>query len=164
LPERTRRLRKHLIQAMRTIQTAKRPERLATPVRPEPDGMAVEVARAACSLCKGLCCGSGADQAYLDERTIARVRRAKPELDAHGIIRLYAALVPTESYKDSCIFHGPRGCTLSRSMRSDVCNSYFCHGLEDYIHGDDKTTPVLVIAGDGEKMKTSRVPTWVRPT
>jgi hypothetical protein len=154
--ERTRKLRKHLVEALRALREARHPERLASPVRPEPNGMAARVASVACSLCKGVCCKGGGDDAYLDERTMARVRHARPELDARGIIRLYAESVPAMSYEASCLFHGKQGCLLSRALRSDVCNSYFCRGLEDYIRGDDATTPVIVIAGEGEKMRTAR--------
>ncbi len=157
-PKRTRRLRKHLVEALRALRVAKRPEGLASPVRPEPDGFVAQVAQTACSLCRGFCCKGGGDDAYLDERALARVRRARPELDARSIIRLYTERVPTVSYEGSCLFHGRQGCMLDRSLRSDVCNSYFCRGLEDYVRGDDVTTPVIVIAGEGKKMRTSRVP------
>jgi hypothetical protein len=118
--------------------------------------MAAQVASVACSLCKGVCCKGGGDDAYLDERTMARIRHARPELDARGIIRLYTESVPVMSYEASCLLHGKQGCLLSRALRSDVCNSYFCRGLEDYIRGGDATTPVIVIAGEGEKMRTAR--------
>jgi hypothetical protein len=156
--ERVRRLRKHLVQTLRGLREAKHPERIASPVRPEPTGFVAEVARTACSLCRGYCCKGGGDEGYLDEGTMARVRRAMPELDARALIRLYADLVPSEGYESSCLFHGRRGCVLSRSLRSDVCNSYFCRGLEDYVRGGDTATPVLVIAGEGEKMRTARTP------
>jgi hypothetical protein len=157
-PERTRRLRRHLVEALRELRVARHPERLASPVRPEPHGFAADVAQAACSLCRGFCCKNGGDDAFLDERTMARVRRARPELDARGVIRLYADLVPTASYEGSCLFHGKRGCTLSRALRSDVCNSYFCRGVGDYVRGGDFNSPVIVIAGEGKKMRTSKVP------
>jgi hypothetical protein len=37
------------------------------------------------------------------------------------------------------------------------CNSYFCRGLEDYIQSNDPTEPVLIIAGEGEGIRTSPV-------
>jgi hypothetical protein len=157
-PERKRQLRKHLIATLRGLGKAMHPDRLASPVRPEPNGMVARVAGTACSLCKGYCCTGGGDDAYLDEPTIARVHNASPELGARGLIQLYTGRVPLEVYKGSCIFHGRQGCTLNRPLRSDVCNSYFCRGLEDYVRGGDATTPVVVIAGEGEKMRTARVP------
>jgi hypothetical protein len=88
---------------------------------------------------------------------MARVSRERPELDARGVLRLYADRVPAVGYDHSCLFHGERGCTLSRSLRSDVCNSYFCRGLEDYIKAGDTGMAVIVIAGEGDRMRTSRV-------
>jgi hypothetical protein len=152
--ERTRRLRRHLVEALRSLRGA--PGSIASPVRPEPRGMAAQVVSTACSLCRGFCCKGGGDDAYLDERTLARVRRARPDLDARGVIRLYAELVPAATYEASCLFHGRHGCMLSRALRSDVCNSYFCRGLEVYVRGGDATTPVIIIAGEGEKRRTAR--------
>jgi hypothetical protein len=80
------------------------------------------VARAACSLCKGWCCRNGEDNAFLDETTMASVRCARSALNVRAVLRLYVERVPEVGYEDSCIFHGKQGCTLDRSLRSDVCN------------------------------------------
>ena len=105
-PERVWRLRKHLVQSLRTMRTMKRPVESASPLRPEPDGFIGKVARAACSLCRGFCCKGGGDHGYLDERVMARVRQARPELDARAVLRLYVERVPAAGYAGSCIFHG----------------------------------------------------------
>jgi hypothetical protein len=42
-------------------------------------------------------------------------------------------------------------------MRADVCNSYFCGGLGAYVKSCDRATPAMVIAGEGDKMRTSSV-------
>ena len=126
---RVRWLREHLIAALRELRMAKHQERIATPVRPEPTGFAAKVARTACSLCKGWCCRNGGDDAFLDDRTLARVRLARPAMDERAVLRLYLERVPTVAYQNSCIFHGKRGCALDRSLRADICNSYFCGGL-----------------------------------
>ena len=81
------RLRKHLVQSLRAMRTMKRPVESASPLRPEPDGFIGKVARAACSLCRGFCCKGGGDHGYLDERVMARVRQARPELDARAVLR-----------------------------------------------------------------------------
>jgi hypothetical protein len=73
------------------------------------------------------------------------------------VLLLYVESVPTVGYEGSCVFHGKQGCTLARSLRSDVCNSYFCAGLDAYVTGSDAVTPVVVIAGEGDKMCTSPV-------
>jgi hypothetical protein len=156
-PERVRRLRKHLVVTLRSLRTTKNPEHSASPVRPEPEGFAARVARAACSLCKGWCCRNGEDNAFLDETTMGRVRCARSALDVRAVLRLYVERVPEVGYEDSCIFHGKQGCTLDRSLRSDVCNSYFCGGLQVYMTSGDAVTPTMIIAGVGDKMRTSPI-------
>jgi hypothetical protein len=155
--DRVRRLRKHLVESMRGEREMKRPDRAASPVRPEPDGFAGQVARTACRLCKGWCCKGGEEHAYLDERAMARVRRARPELDARAVLRLYSERIPSVGYRESCVFHGPEGCTLPRDLRSDVCNSYFCSGLGHVVTGRDAAASVVVIAGDGEASHASEL-------
>jgi hypothetical protein len=76
---------------------------------------------------------------------------------ARAVLRLYLERVPKAGYQSSCIFHGKQGCTLDRSLRSDVCNSYFCGGLHDYMASSGAATPVTIIAGEGAKMRTSPV-------
>jgi hypothetical protein len=155
--ERIRRLRKHLVVVLRQLRTMKNFEYVVSPLRPEPEGFEGHVARSACSLCKGSCCENGKDHAFLDEGTLARVRRARSALNGHAVLRLYLEQVPEVGYKDSCIFHGKQGCALDRSLRSDVCNSYFCGGLQVYMTGGDTVTPTMIIAGVGEKMRTSPI-------
>ena len=155
--ERARHLRKHLIITLRALRMMKDSERSVSPLRSEPEGFAARVARTACSLCKGWCCTNGDDHAFLDQATIARVRRARLPLDVRAVLRLYIERVPEVGYEGSCIFHGKQGCTLDRTLRSDVCNSYFCGGLQVYMKGGDTVTPTLIIAGVGDKMRTSPI-------
>ncbi len=155
--ERGRRLRKHLVAALRALRTMPDRQRSVSQAPPEPEGFAARVAQTACTLCKGWCCKGGGDHAYLDEQTMARVRDARPELEARAVLLLYVENVPAAGYQGSCIFHGAQGCTLTRSLRSDVCNSYFCAGLASYMTGGDATAPAVVIAGEGANMRTSPV-------
>ncbi|MGH6679555.1 MAG: hypothetical protein ACREDL_11655 [Bradyrhizobium sp.] len=155
--ERVRRLREHLIKELADLRNAKHLERLASPARPEPAGFAARVGQIACSLCKGFCCRNGGDDAFLDDQTLARTRLAEPEMTERALLQRYLDRVPSASYRDSCIFHGSRGCTLDRSMRADICNSYFCGGLGTYMTSLDHATPTVVIAGEGDKMLTSPV-------
>jgi hypothetical protein len=154
-PERIWRLRRHLVQSLRAMRTMKRPVESASPLRPEPDGFIGAAARAACSLCRGFCCKGGGDHGYLDERVMARVRQAQPELDARAVMRRYVARVPTAGYAGSCIFHAEQGCTLTRSLRSDVCNSYFCNGLSAFVNSSEMPTEAVVVATrDGETRRS----------
>jgi hypothetical protein len=109
-PARVRRLREHLIGILHDLRKANHLERFASPLRPAPPGFAALVARSACSLCKGSCCRNGDDDAFLDDRTIARVRLAKPDATETALLRLYLSRVPDAVYQDSCIFHGKHGC------------------------------------------------------
>jgi hypothetical protein len=154
-PERVRRLRRHLIESLRAMRTMKRPTASASPLRPDLTGFAGRVAHTACAVCKGWCCKGGGDHGYLDERVMARVRQARIELDARAVIRLYVECVPAAGYDGSCVFHGAQGCTLDRSLRSDVCNSYYCSGLGNYVTGGSTSATVVVIAGEGDDRQMS---------
>jgi hypothetical protein len=155
--ERVTRLRKHLVVTLRALRKLKGPDHSVSPLQAEPEGFAGRVARTACSMCKGWCCKNGDDHAFLDETTLARVRSARPALDVGAVLRLYVERVPEVGYENSCIFHGKQGCTLDRSLRSDVCNSYFCGGLQGYLTGDEVVTPTMIIAGVGDQMRTSPI-------
>jgi hypothetical protein len=150
---RVQRLRSHLL----SVMARTKPAEPVSSSRPEPEGFAARVARAACALCRGWCCRNGADDAFLDEPTLARAGLAMPDREA--VMQYYLDRVPAVVHEGSCIFHGERGCTLDRSMRSDVCNSYFCGGLHAYVRGDDAVSPVVVIAGERDKMRRSSVMT-----
>ena len=76
---------------------------------------------------------------------MARVRRARPELNARKVLRLYLDRVPEAGYVGSCVFHGQKGCTLDRSMRSDICNDFYCGGLEAYLTRGENTQPVVIV-------------------
>lgn len=150
-PERVRTLKKHLVESLRDLRSAKRPERLIQPESVPPSGFAATVTTVGCTHCQGFCCRNGGEQAYLDERTMARVRKANPELDAAAIIRLYTSVIPAQAVAGSCIFHGERGCTLTRALRAELCNSYWCTGLQDYLnYADGRSRVVIVAARNGE--------------
>ena len=145
-----------LVEHLSAILSATKPTSETEHPNPsEPQGFAARVAGVACSLCRGWCCRNGSDDAFLDERTLARLCRARPDLTAEAIVPLYRERVPQTGHAGSCIFHGTNGCTLDRLMRSDVCNSYFCGGLHGYLATGDAGTPVVVIAGEGRTMRTS---------
>jgi hypothetical protein len=156
-PERVERLRQHLREALLDLGKARRLDRFAAPISPEPTGFSAIVARAACSLCEGWCCWNGGDEAFLDDRTLARLRLTNPKITEQAIELIYLARVPDAVYQDSCIFHGKRGCTLDRSMRADICNTYFCGGLRAYMKSHTDPEPTVVLAGEGDKMRSSPV-------
>jgi hypothetical protein len=150
-PERIGRLREHLARLFISM----RPAEPASTVRAGPKGFAARVANAACSLCQGWCCFNGADDAFLDEATLARVPQG--QVSAAEITEMYVERVPDVAYENSCILHGAKGCALDRSMRSDVCNSYFCHGLHSFFSSVDEAGPTVVISGELDRMRLSPV-------
>ena len=152
-PQRMRALRRHLIEAMRDAREMKRAGQVKREPAREPEGFRGDVARQACALCNGWCCSKGGDQAYLDERTMARVRQSRPELDARAVLRLYAEAAANPAYAGSCVFHGARGCTLDRSLRSDLCNAYFCNGLTAWLRRTDLPGEVAVITRSGATVR-----------
>jgi hypothetical protein len=156
-PQRIRRLRQHLIDVILDLRRAESKKAEASADVPEPDGFVRVVARAACALCKGVCCSHGGDHGYIDIGALTRYRLLHSWLSAEEVVMRYVDRIPHAAYRDSCIFHGKKGCTLDRSMRSDVCNSYFCSGLRAYIDSGAPPEPTVVIAGDTEKMRVSPV-------
>jgi hypothetical protein len=155
--DRIRRLRDHLMEALQDLHRTKHIDQAESPISPEPSGFPAVVARTACSLCKGFCCRNGADDAFLDYRTMARLWLADQTRGDVEIMNLYLDRVPAFSYRDSCIFHSKSGCTLDRSMRADVCNTYFCGGLTSYIRNNEAEEPILVIAGEADTMRVSPI-------
>ncbi len=155
--ERIRRLREHLVAILLDLKKAKHLKLAVSPVPPAPTGFPALVARTACALCKGWCCRNGDDDAFLDDRTLARIRVANPNVSDRTLMRLYLNRVPNTACQDSCIFHGKHGCTLDRSMRADVCNTYYCGGLDAFMKSTDENGPTVVLAGEGEKMRASAI-------
>jgi hypothetical protein len=140
---------------MRALREAKRPDRLIQPATSEPTGFAARVVRAGCATCQGFCCKGGGEHAYIDERTMARVRRDRPELDARAVIRCYVAAVAPRAYQGSCLFHGRTGCTLPRGLRAELCNSYYCSGLRDFLRRTgDFADAVIVAVRDGRERRS----------
>jgi len=82
-----------------------------------------------CTGCRGSCCRSGGDEAYLTEETIARVLKDHPDWTLPQLAESYLARLPAESIVDSCIYHSATGCGLPRELRSDTCNRYLCGKL-----------------------------------
>jgi hypothetical protein len=156
-PSRVRALKRHLVQSLRDLRVAKRPERLIQAATPEPTGFTATVLAAGCATCRGHCCKGGGEHAYIDERTMARVRRDHPELDARAIIRLFLDRVAPRSFVGSCLFHGAEGCTLGRGPRAELCNTYYCDGLRNFIKRTEPSDRVQIVASRNEIERRSPV-------
>ncbi|MEE9415819.1 MAG: hypothetical protein V3V01_11080 [Acidimicrobiales bacterium] len=107
---------------------------------------------AACELCKGGCCQSGAyNQAFIDAAMLELYLERNTESTANDAVAAYLGLLPDQAVEDSCVYHGATGCTLPREMRHHICNVTRCSALRDLEQGeqDGKTTAVaLVVAPD----------------
>ena len=97
---------------------------------PEPRAQAV--LGQACARCQGFCCQGGGDHAYLSVETLRAYRAMHPEQDASAATAAYLERASSPSYRGSCIYHQADGCALSREMRSDLCNRFFCKALLEF--------------------------------
>ena len=162
-PGRVRALKRNLVQALRDLRAARRPDRLLQQMTPEPAGFSAKVLQTGCAMCQGHCCKGGGDHAYIDERTMARVRRDNPELDARAIIGLFLARLAPRSYRGSCLFHAADGCTLGRALRAELCNAYYCNGLQDFLRLPEIPNRVQIVAARHGMARRSPVISRVDP-
>jgi hypothetical protein len=84
-----------------------------------------------CARCRGECCSNGGNHAYIRVDAVARYLRAHPDKSDEAVVDDYAAFIGERSFKGSCVYHGPTGCTLPREMRSNICNTFYCLGLAE---------------------------------
>jgi hypothetical protein len=83
-----------------------------------------------CATCGGACCTRGGTHAFLSAAALRGTAREHTQGDTGlPLERLYTAHLPATHYAGSCVFHGERGCTLPRALRSDTCNRYLCGEL-----------------------------------
>ncbi|WP_072776149.1 hypothetical protein [Marivita hallyeonensis] len=113
----------------------------------------LRVLDAACIACQGDCCLHGRNtQAFLEKETIDYVRWQNPEMNAEDIFDLYMSHLPERSIVNSCVYHGNAGCTLMRSVRANICNSYQCRFrsnlIKEYAENPGNGTVVAGIAQD----------------
>lgn len=133
---RRRRFRAHLLRMLRVAGRAERarPEEDLVPWRPDHRPSTAEEARilaAGCVACRGHCCETGGDVAWLDASDLRRRLRARPGARRHAVLDGYLSRLPDRSVPGSCVFHAEDGCALPREMRSEVCNEHLCPDLLD---------------------------------
>lgn len=91
----------------------------------------------ACMLCWGHCClNGGPSNAFLTIEDVNRFRRENPGAMPQDVRDAYIALMPSKTVLLSCVFHGPQGCTMPRTMRSDLCNATLCSSQRHLIDGE----------------------------
>lgn len=127
--------------------------------QPAPLGTAAtRVVIAVCSACKGACCAAGREHAFLRVRTMREFAVAHPSLTDDEIVQAYLAPLPERTSHPGCVYQGARGCTLPRDMRSAICNSYLCNGLQQAVNAaTPETVGVYVAHRDGVNISGGRL-------
>lgn len=103
---------------------------------------------ALCARCKGGCCSTGQDKAFISGFTVRRVLDENPSTTPEELLDFYLSHVPDESVEGACINQTATGCALPRAWRSDICNGFFCDALKTLHEGwteEAPRSPVLVI-------------------
>jgi hypothetical protein len=165
LPEsRRQRFAQHLLN---TIEAAFYADGAASPApavaspgaEPEPyRGEPAAVLAEACAACGGRCCLNGGDTAYLSPAAILRLRRRHPEATAVEVYDAYWSRLPSQAYQDSCVCHGPEGCSLPPQLRSETCNAFSCEGLERVRSACGEGHGWLFLAaGEGDDVRRCRL-------
>lgn len=101
-----------------------------------------------CMMCKGGCCSSGEEKAYLSASSIRRVLDSQSELSAAELKDAYLSHLGESAMRNSCINQGPKGCTLPRELRSSICNQFYCIPVDkhqDKIKDKNSINPVVAI-------------------
>lgn len=132
----------------------RRPERTA------PETSADPILSQACATCRGSCCRTGGDNAFLDTSDIERFWSSRPRASRASIVRAYLAALPERSYAGSCVFHARSGCALPREMRAHLCNVFHCDGLRELRRElqPDASRPAFVVAtGNRELVRATKV-------
>ena len=112
---------------------------VATPVKEE----LIPIAGELCAMCRGKCCSKGKQtHAFIQRATIERVRQKFSELTNDEIVDKYLSFIPELVTGNSCIYHSPKGCTLPKDFRADVCSDFYCLNLVNYIALRNKKLPI----------------------
>ena len=85
-----------------------------------------------CSICKGGCCTSGKEHAYLSAISIKRYMDLNPDLSADDVLNRYLSYISPETIVGACINQTKIGCALPKELRSDTCNGHYCDSLKSY--------------------------------
>jgi hypothetical protein len=98
-----------------------------------------------CALCRGRCCRLGLQgHAYLEARDLRAWLAQQAGASWVDAVEHWLAFVGPEHLHESCLFHGPQGCSLPRERRSDVCNRFECATLEQARGVSDSQAVVVV--------------------
>ncbi|MDQ6610881.1 MAG: hypothetical protein M3Y64_00490 [Gemmatimonadota bacterium] len=93
-----------------------------------PDPQVAVVLGAACAGCRGYCCRTGGEHAFITARTMERYLDQHPG-GVDDVVQAYSAYLPDQTLTDGCVYQHADGCVLPRDMRGDTCNRFFCDSL-----------------------------------
>lgn len=149
-PARAAELERHLTELVEGLVLSRERVEVEPAETPAPANARETLSLNACGACRGSCCRSGGDHAYLTEETIARSLEAHPDWTLARIVGSYLEHLPAESTLNSCIYHGAAGCGLPRALRSSTCNRYVCGKLTALrgLVGEDPAPPILAMLFD----------------
>ena len=83
-----------------------------------------------CTMCKGGCCASGKDHAYLSVISLRRYMDLHPALTHDELRHIYVSRIADKTINNACINQTASGCGLPRELRSAICNEYYCDPLK----------------------------------
>ncbi len=74
-----------------------------------------------------------------------------PDREDDAIIADYLDYVPSRTMSAGCVYQRSDGCALPRDMRADICNSFYCDGLNDirFLYGDGRPVRAFFVHHDG---------------
>ncbi|MDG2306783.1 MAG: hypothetical protein P8R42_19460 [Candidatus Binatia bacterium] len=114
----------------------------------------------ACATCRGHCCLTAGEHAYLDSPDIRRFWSTRPTATGASIAKAYLGALPERSFSGSCVFHATAGCALPREMRAEICNTFLCDGaqaLKAELADGGADRAFLVATGGGELRRATLV-------
>lgn len=95
---------------------------------------------AACAACRGVCCKSGGEHAFVRSDTMVGYLQRFPTHDDEAILALYRTYRRPRTMTHGCVFQVSDGCALPRDLRGYTCNAFHCRGLnmirDQYAPGD----------------------------
>lgn len=120
----------HLEALARTLASESAVEPNPAPPAPDSEAGTEPLAGPLCQFCAGRCCRYGAaSHGFVDAPLLRRWLARHPGASPTDAAAFYLARLPRWHVARSCLHHGRNGCTLTREMRSDICNHYACDAL-----------------------------------
>jgi len=129
-------LRQHIIAEAKKACELGPPEQ--DPLKREDTAQPSNRLSAACTVCRGQCCFTGlASHAFLDADGLRAPLFDHPDMRAQELADFYLDLLPQKHVADSCLYHASTGCALPRWARAELCGTYLCDTVVDFLVGSE---------------------------